>query len=125
MIALVLCAWASACSGGPPLAAAGPNPRSRGGERVAEPPPPARPEHVLSAPGCVWVDGQWLWDYGAQRWTWIAGGLYFAPPNCHHAPPAWQWAKHSSDQAASLTWWAGGWFPDDAEVASCNVKACQ
>ncbi len=61
---------------------------------VSVPPPPARVEHVVIAPGpgYVWVTGEWVWT---GRWNWIPGRWMLPPhPHAHWVPPTWSRGPH-------------------------------
>jgi hypothetical protein len=101
-----------------------PQPDSVPAEPVAFPPPPAQIENLEAlppAPGCLWLDGQWLW--ATQRWEWRAGGWVRPPEGCQYsAPEAPRWA--ATDGAGVLYYRPGGWYSIDTARACPYPVSC-
>jgi hypothetical protein len=86
-----------------------PHPDFASVEPVAFPPPPAQIENLEGtppAPGCLWVDGQWVWT--AQRWEWRPGGWVRPPEGCHYSAPTAHWA--AAQGAGVLYYRPGRWY---------------
>lgn len=90
---------------------------------VDYPPPPARVEHVPTAPreDCVWVDGYWEWR--GRQWDWESGNWYVAPPGCHYASARLSWID--SARGGALYFTPPSWYPDDAVQAKNAKAACK
>ncbi len=71
---------------------------------VADAPPPAREEVVVSRPGEVWVQGHYARDSG--RWKWVDGHSVRERPG--YAYVAGRWERRPQGHV----WIAGGWRAD-------------
>ncbi len=69
-----------------------PQPDYAPAQMIPQEPPPAQIEYLPDqppAPGCRWVDGQWIW--ASQHWTWQPGGWVHPPADCRYSAPAARW----------------------------------
>ncbi len=86
-----------------------PQPAFAPAQRVDYAPPPAQIETLPEtppAPGCRWVDGQWVWS--SQRWDGRPGGWIQPPERCRYSLPSQSWALVQG--AAALYYRPGRWY---------------
>jgi len=86
-------------------------------------PPPAMVEDVPQAPrrGCVWADGEWLWN--RNTWTWKGGRWVELPSDCYYADPSVVWVA-SVHGTGVLFYTPGQWYSSKSATTCDEPKPC-